>query len=166
MYRWCGEKGLPVTVHVQYDISDPKVKYPREDWYGGGMDPFERAVAACPDTNFLGHGPGFWATISGDGKETTSHYPDGKVVPGGKLVAMLRKYKNLYCDLSAGSGCRSMTRDLGHARKFCMEFQDRILYARDYFDDQHQKTLNSLGLPKKVLDKIYSGNALKLVPLR
>ena len=46
-----------------------------------------------------------------------------------------------------------------------MEFQDRILYGRDYFDNKHQEFLNSLGLPQEVLEKIYAGNALRLVPL-
>lgn len=41
--------------------------------------------------------------------------------------------------------------------------QDRILYARDDFDNQHQEFLNGLGLPPETLAKIYSGNAKKLV---
>ena len=167
LYRFCGEKKAPVVVHIDYDFDEPNARYPRSNyWYGGGIDPFERAVNACPDTTFLGHGPGFWANISGDENAETVAYPTGKVLPGGKLVTMLRKYPNLYCDLSAGSGCSSLQRDLDHARKFLVEFQDRICYARDYFDNQHQEVLNSLGLPKEVLEKIYSGNALKLVPLK
>jgi predicted TIM-barrel fold metal-dependent hydrolase len=77
---------------------------------------------------------------------------------------MLRKYPNLYCDISAGSGCNALSRDPEFAIKFLTEFQDRVLYARDYFDNIHQEFLNGLGLPKEVLEKIYSGNALKLVP--
>jgi predicted TIM-barrel fold metal-dependent hydrolase len=46
-----------------------------------------------------------------------------------------------------------------------LEIQDRLLYARDYFDNQHQDFLNALDLPADVLAKLYSGNALKLVPL-
>ena len=91
-------------------------------------------------------------------------YPDTKVVPGGALVRMLRKYPNLYCDWSAGSGRNAMSRDPAFGRDFILEFQDRFLYARDYFDNVHQEFLNSLNLPQDVLSKIYSGNALKLVP--
>ena len=165
MFRFCGEKGLPVTVHIDYEF-DTGVKYPRRNWwYGGGIEAFERAIRACPETVFLGHAPGFWAHISGDGQFDKTPYPTGKVVPGGKLVEMMRQYPNLYCDISAGSGLSALTRDMEFAVGFLTEFQDRILYARDYFDDAHQEFLNSIGLSDGVLAKIYSGNALMLVPM-
>lgn len=93
-------------------------------------------------------------------------YPKGKVEPGGKLIDMLRRYPNLYCDISAGSGCNALKRDPGFALDFLLEFQDRMLYARDYFDNVHQEFLNSLDLPSAVLNKIYSGNAVKLLSLQ
>lgn len=168
MYRFCGEKGLPVLVHIDYEF-DRGTPYPRPNyWYGGGIDAFERAIAKCPETNFLGHAPGFWSHISGDDLYDKTAYPKEKVQPGGKLIEMLRKYPNLYCDLSAGSGCNALSRDPEFAVEFLTEFQDRILYGRDYFDNIHQDFLNSIAdkLPAGVLDKIYSGNALKLVPLK
>ena len=165
LFRFCGEKGLPVTVHLDYEF-DKGTRYPRPNyWYGGGIEAFERAVKACPETIFLGHAPGFWAHISGDDQYDKVPYPKGKVQPGGKVVEMLRKYPNLYCDISAGSGVNAFRRDPEFAKQFILEFQDRILYGRDYFDNAHQEFLNSLGLPNDVLNKIYSGNALKLVPL-
>ncbi len=164
LYRFCGEKHLPVTVHIDYEF-DTGVKYPRPNyWYGGGIDAFERAVRACPETIFLGHAPGFWAHISGDGKHDKEAYPTGNVTPGGKLVVMLRQYENLYCDWSAGSGANALKRDPDFAKDFVLEFQDRLLYARDTFDNQHQEFLNGLGLPAAVLAKVYALNALKLVP--
>ncbi len=164
MFRFCGEKGLPVTVHLDYEF-DHGVTYPRPNyWYGGGIEAFERAVAQCPETNFLGHAPGFWAHISkGYTPEKDGPYPTGKVTPGGKVEEMLEKYPNLYCDMSAGSGCNAFSRDPEFAKKFLITWQDRILYARDYFDNIHQEFLNSLDLPKEVLDKIYYKNALKLI---
>lgn len=165
MYRFCGEKGLPVTVHIDYEFPR-NVKYPRPSyWYGGGIEAFERAVRACPGTVFLGHAPGFWAHISGDDKYDKEAYPTGKVQPGGKLIEMLHAFPNLWCDLSAGSARTALSRDPDFAREFLTEFQDRVLYARDYFDNAHQEFLNGLGLPPNVLGKIYSGNALRLVPL-
>lgn len=65
--------------------------------------------------------------------------------------------------MSAGSGCMSLTCDPIFAKSFLIEFQDRIVYARDGFDNQHQEFLNSLNLRKTVLDKIYHANAEKLV---
>lgn len=165
MFRFCGKKGLPVIVHIDYEF-DTDVKYPRPSWwYGGGIAAFERAIRACPDTIFLGHGPGFWAHISDDEQFDKVAYPSGKVLPGGEIINMLRTYQNLYCDISGASGCNALKRDPEFAKDFLQEFQDRILYARDYFDNIHQEVLNSLGLTENVLIKIYSKNALKLVPL-
>jgi len=164
MFRFCGEKGLPVTVHIDYEF-DTGSKYPRPNWwYGGGIEAFERAVRACPGTTFIGHGPGFWAHISNDDLYDQVPYPIGKVVPGGKLPQMFRQYPNLYADLSAGSGLNALTRDSPFAREFLLEFQDRLLYGRDCFDNRMQEFLNSLGLPQETLTKIYAGNALRLVP--
>ncbi len=165
MFRFCGTKGLPVTVHIDYEFCEGN-NYPRPSWwYGGGIEAFERAVKACPDTIFLGHAPGFWAHISGDDQFDINPYPIGEVVPGGTLIRMLREYPNLYCDISAGSGLNALSRDREFGKEFILEFQDRILYGRDFFENTHQEYLNSLGLPTEVLSKIYSGNALKLVPL-
>ncbi len=166
MYRFCGERKIPVVLHLDYAL-ETKTRYPRPDWwYGGGIEALERALKICPETIFIGHGPGFWAHISADDKWSKEYYPQGKVIEGGKLPLLLRKYRNLYCDLSAGSGWNALHRDLDFARDFLLEFQDRILYGRDYFDNRHQELLNSLSLPGEVLAKIYHRNALKLVPLK
>lgn len=165
LYRFCGERKLPVLVHIDYEF-DSGVKYPRPNyWYGGGIEAFERAVKACPETIFIGHAPGFWAHISGDDKYLTDAYPTGPVVPGGKVVEMLEKYPNLYCDMSAGSGCNALSRDVEFTKAFLVKFQDRIMYGRDYFDNIHQELLDTLGLPQSVMDKIYYGNALSLVSI-
>ncbi|MCM8822821.1 MAG: amidohydrolase [Candidatus Omnitrophica bacterium] len=166
MFRFCGEKGLPVVVHIDYEF-DTGSNYPRPSyWYGGGIEAFERAISKCPETNFLGHGPGFWAHISGDDKFDKEVYPAGKVKEGGKIIEMLHKYPNLYCDLSAGSGLNAIKRDVEFGKKFLVEFQDRILFARDYFDSLHREFLESLDLDSAVVEKIYYKNALKLVPLK
>ncbi|MCL5283149.1 MAG: amidohydrolase [Armatimonadetes bacterium] len=165
MFRFCGEKGLPVIVHIDYEL-ETKLKYPRSSyWYGGGIEALERAIQLCPETQFLGHAPGFWSHISGDDQYKKAAYPTGKVLPGSKVVDMLCRYPNLYCDVSAGSGHNALARDPDFAKQFLLEFQDRILYGRDNFDNVHQEFINSLGLPEEVLSKIYSENALKLVPL-
>jgi predicted TIM-barrel fold metal-dependent hydrolase len=166
MFRFCGENGLPVTVHIDYEI-DIGAKYPRPNWwYGGGIETFERAIRACPETRFIGHAPGFWSHISNDGQFDQVSYPKGEIVPGGQVVRMLRQYPNLYADLSAGSALNALTRDPAFAKEFLIEFQDRLLYGRDCFDNQLQEFLATLGLPGEALDKIYAANALKLVAQR
>ncbi|MFP4382630.1 MAG: amidohydrolase family protein, partial [Spirochaetia bacterium] len=163
LFRYCGEAGLPVVLHIDYEI--PKENpFPRPNyWYGGGIEAFERALASCPDTKFLGHAPGFWAHIANDGAWLTTSYPEGKVEAAGKVQEMLRKYPNLFGDLSAGSGLNALTRDPEHAKLFIEEFQDRLLFARDFFDGRLLEFLNELGLPGDIRDKIFYKNAEKLI---
>lgn len=162
MYKACGELGLPVVVHIDYEIPATHPWPWNSYWYGGGIEAFERAVAACPDTVFLGHAPGFWAHISGDNRFSDESYPEGQVQPGGKVTEMLRKYPNLYCDLSAGSGLNALARDPEHAMQFIDEFQDRMLFARDYFDSRLMDFLDSLELSDAVRSKIYFENSVGL----
>jgi len=166
MFRFCGKKCLPVLVHIDYEF-DTGVTFPRPSyWYGGGIDSFERAVQLCPETNFIGHAPGFWSHISGDDQFDKDPYCPNKVVAGGKVIEMLRKYPNLYGDLSADSGWNALHRDPEFAKQFLTEFQDRILYGRDDFSNKLQDFLNSLDLPQSILDKIYFGNAFRLIPFK
>jgi len=163
MYRWCGENGLPVTLHFDYPHSTGHM-FPRPNWwYGGDIDTLERMLRLCPETNFLGHAPGFWCHISNDDEGVTSGYPSGPVIEGGRLEQLLDKYPNLYCDCSAGSCHNALSRDLDYTKKLILAHPDRFLYARDYFDNEHQKLFNSLGLPQNVLEMIYHENAERLV---
>lgn len=164
-FQACGEMGLPVTVHLDYEFDRPENHPWPNFWYGGGIEAFGRAVAKCPETIFMGHAPGFWAHISGDDQFDKVAYPEGPVAPGGELQKLLDRYNNLYCDISAGSGCNALSRDPEHAVKFINKYQDRIVYARDYFDDRHKVFLDSIELTQEVRDKIFYKNALKLVPL-
>ncbi|MBN1874827.1 MAG: amidohydrolase family protein [Anaerolineae bacterium] len=165
MFRFCGEKGLPVTVHIDYEFDNER-SYPRPNWwYGGGIEAFARAVRACPETIFIGHAPGFWAHISNDDQFDKAMYPKGPVVPGGKLIDLFRQCANLYADLSANSARNALTRDPAFGKDFILEFQDRLLYGRDCFDNELQTFLNGLDLAADVLEKLYAGNAQRLVPV-
>ena len=57
----------------------------------------------------------------------------------------------------------ALKRDKVHAVEFLTEFQDRIVYARDNFTNNHQEFLNSLDLPESILSKIYHKNAESLI---
>lgn len=165
LWKTAGELGLPVLVHLDYCLPQP-TNYPRPDyWYGGGIFAFERAIAACPGTNFIGHAPGFWCHISNDDLGLTTSYPKGPVIPGGEIERMLDTYPNFYCDMSAGSGCNALSRDKEFTRKFLIKYADRVCYGRDFFDNIHQELIASLNLPQDVLDKIYYQNAVKLLGL-
>ena len=162
MYRFCGENGLPVLMHFDYELGGGSHPWPNY-WYGGGIDALERTLTLCPETNFIGHAPGFWAHISNDELYKTESYPKAPVIPGGKIEVLLEKYPNLYCDISAGSGFNALNRDHDFAVKFLETWQDRVLFGRDYYDNVHQTLLDNLPLPTLVLEKIYSGNALHIL---
>ena len=165
LYRACGEMGLPITIHLSYPAQSIQGRpmYPRPDyWYGGSIEALERALVACPETRFIGHAT-FWSHISGDDEYRKGGYPDLPVLPGGKVPEMLRKYDNLYADLSAGSGYTAISRDRPFGRQFLIDFQDRLLFARDYFDTRLMDYLKELELPEEAFEKIAYKNAQKLV---
>lgn len=164
LYEVCGKMKIPVVVHIDYTVPLGTGEYPRSNyWYGGGIEPFERAVQKCPETVFIGHGPGFWGHISKDEKYLGTYYPEGPVVPGGELYRLLRDYPNLYADLSADSALNGLSRDARVGKEFLLEFQDRLLFARDCFSRSLKELLESYSLPQAVMEKILSGNASTLL---
>ena len=164
MFQFCGEKKLPVTIHLQDNLRELNQKYPRSSyWYGGNIDTLERALQLCGETIFIGHAMAFWSQISKDREAYTEYYPEGPVIPGGRLQELLIKYPNLYCDMSAGSGLLSLQRDINYTIEFFDEFQDRLLFGRDTFDNKLQEFINSLNLSDQILDKVYAGNIEKLL---
>lgn len=164
LFRTAGELNMPVTLHMQYD-TQKSYKDPWGEWWGGSIHTLENILRECPQTNFLGHAPGFWIHISGDDLWKKKTYPDlsDPVLPGGDVVRLLRTYPNLYCDISSGSGLEALSRDKEFTRNFVLEFQDRILFARDYFDSSHEALIESLLLPEDVKEKLYYKNAEALV---
>ncbi len=166
MYRYCGRLGLPVTFHLECSESvlEDESKGPESwpAWYGGDISVVENMCRLCPDTQFLGHAPGFWREVSGDAAQDPERYPKGPVTPGGRLPDLMRKYPNLNCDLSAGSAMTALNRDLAFTREFFLEFQDRLAFARDDFGRQQLDLLDKLDLSEDILAKILHGNAERL----
>lgn len=164
LYRFCGEYGLPVTLHFDNATAQQTgVEFPRRSWwYGGDIDTLERVLKLCPETNFLGHAPGFWCHISNDDLGVTDAYPTGPVIPGGKIERLLEKYPNLYLDTSAGSARTALMRDPAYTKKLMETFPDRFVYARDNFDNKLSPYIDSLGLKDEILEAFYHGNAERL----
>jgi hypothetical protein len=164
LFRRAGKLGCPVLFHIDIPYRpDGKGGVAYEPyWYGGTIENVERVLAACPETAFVGHAPGFWREISGDADRDGKVYPDGLVAAGGRLIRVLQTYPNLYADLSAGSGRFALQRDPAHARKFLNQFADRLLFGRDYYGKDLHEFLGTLDLAKDVHDKIYFQNALRL----
>lgn len=127
LFRGCEEAGLPLTFHIAVNLG----------WRYGivdepGMPELEICLQRFPKLRFFGHSQAFWSEIStyADWDERTG-YPSGKIEQEGRIQELMRKYPNLYCDISAGSGRRALDRDHEHAGKFLTEFQDRVLFGMD-----------------------------------
>ena len=164
LYNACAEMKLPITIHLDYPINHGRGNYPRPNyWYGGSIEAFERAIVACPETTFIGHAPGFWAHISGDDLYDKESYPRAPVLPGGKLWDLMRQNDNLWADLSAGSALNALKREPEIGKKFLVEFQDKLLWGRDYFDTALMDFFQGLSLPADAYDKITHRNALRIL---
>ena len=169
LFSFCEELDMPVTIHI---APEPEGYYGIIDEIG--LPRLEKVLKAHPKLKIFGHSQCFWSEISENTPETRSRYPKGKV-QNGRLPELLRKYENLYCDLSAGSGANALMRDREHAAKFIEEFSDRILYGCDIcsplnafmFDlDKFFDTMLSDGsLSIENYNKIVRKNAVSLLGL-
>lgn len=164
LFRKAGELGMPVVLHldVPYLAGAEGTDYVPQ-WYGGTVENLERALWACPRTNFIGHAPGFWREISGDAMACGSPYPTGAVLPGGRVQSLLDTYSNLYADLSANSGRQALARDERHARDFLEKYSTRLLFGRDDYGGDLLALLKRLNLPFEIWENIAWRNAKSLI---
>lgn len=126
LYRQAGRYGMPVL----FDMQDRPDGYGLRDAFG--LPRLERALQQCPETVFIGHGPTFWAEISGEvPPDNRSGYPSGPIAPGGAVPRLMRQYPNLWADTSAGSGNNALTRDPAFGLEFMDEFQDKLMFGTD-----------------------------------
>ena len=166
IFQKAGELKIPVVLHLDVPTRpDPETGEPvfQPLWYGGRIESLVNALNACPDTNFIGHAPGFWREISGDADDDSSNYPNGPITPGGRLFEVFDTHPNLYADMSAGSGLTALKRDPEHAVSFITRYADRLLFGRDYYEQDLHRFLQTLPLSQEVIDKIYWQNAERLV---
>jgi predicted TIM-barrel fold metal-dependent hydrolase len=162
VYEACEDVGIPLLFHIDNIRGKDQPGLPR----------LENAVRSFPKLNFIGHGPGWWASISGvsDQKELGG-YPKNAVAPGGAIDRLMDKYPNIYGDLSAGSGANAISRDLAFGRNFLIRRQDRICFGTDYLQPgQHVPQFELFDqlsdLPQTVQDKIFRRNAERVLGLK
>lgn len=172
LLRQCEQCEMPVIFHIGFKGGD----YGLVDEMG--LPRLEKVLQMFPKLTFLGHSQKFWAEISGDLKEEErGGSPTGKVVPGGRVVELMRKYPNLCADLSAGSGYNAISRDPEFSYAFIEEFQDRLFYGTDMCLPQHSLSpmlklsefLDDAVLNGKIsqaaYEKVSRLNAIKLLKL-
>ncbi|SRR5579883_381873 len=161
LYEVCDDLHLPVLFHMdeQRGMDQP------------GLPGLERVLKAFPNVPFIGHGPGFWASISGDvTARDMGGYPKGPVRPGGALDRLFQACPNLWGDLSAGSGAGALARDRRFGQAFLVRRADRLLFGTDYLkpgqDVPQFELLASFDLPPEVRARIERENAAKLLGLK
>ncbi len=169
LLKHCELCDLPVTIHIGNRYND----------YGVvdelGLPRLEHVLQMFPKLKILGHSQKFWAEISSDVTEKSRNgYPKGKVIPG-RVPALLKRYPNLFGDMSAGSGWNAIERDREYSWKFMEEFQDQLLYGTDicspkqtaFFRDGLANFLDESMEKGKISYKAYykicRGNALYLL---
>lgn len=157
---------MPVTIHIGNHRND----YGLIDALG--LPKLEATLKKFPKLKILGHSQKFWAEISGDcTEELRKGYPQGKVVPGGRTVELLRNYPNLLGDLSAGSGGNAIMRDPDFGYAFLEEFQDKLFFGTDYCDPRNEFPLGAFldeavmagNISQTCYNKVCRENALKLL---
>ena len=173
LMRQCEAANLPFTIHIgldggEYGVADEEI----------GLPKLEKALQKFPKLRILGHSQRFWYELSKYAyRDPDYNFNRGKVIPGGRVEQLMRKYPNLLCDLSAGSGYGAMTRDPEYTYGFMEEFADRLYYGIDICRaDQGDAPMTRLAkfLDDAMLEgkisydtyyKISRGNAEKLLGL-
>jgi predicted TIM-barrel fold metal-dependent hydrolase len=153
LFYHCEKCGMPLLFHIGPQIGG---------CYGIvddiGLHRLEKELAKFPKLIFIGHSQPFWAEISSDvTAENRNRYPKGKVSEG-RVVKLMRKYPNLYGDLSAGSGYNAVSRDPEFGYAFIEEFQDRLLFGTDICSPDDDRKL-SFWLDKAAGDGMISQKA-------
>jgi predicted TIM-barrel fold metal-dependent hydrolase len=194
VWRTCGELGMPVLIHVAdpaaffdpIDASNERwlqlYRHPNWSFYGPEflsreqiLEERDRMIARHPGTNFIG------AHVANEAEDLAS------------VAARMRKLPNLYADISGRVA--ELGRQPYTARRFFLEFPDRILFGTDrypgrpsqprykpyfkfletdaeyfdYYDHPFPPTgewkIYGIFLPDEVLKKVYAANARKLFGL-
>ena len=125
---------MPLTFHMAHK---------KNDCYGLiddlGLPRLEKALSMFPKLKFLAHSQTYWAEITSDVNDITRKgYPTGKIHPG-RGVELMRKYPNLYGDMSAGSGFNAITREPEFGYSFLEEFNERLLYGTDICSPENDR---------------------------
>ena len=118
--------GLPLTFHIGHRLGGCYGIYDE-----AGLPGLTESLIRYPDLIFFGHSVAFWSEISVmETADERIHLSAGKVKEG-VVPKLMRKFKNLMGDLSAGSGANALMRDEVYAVEFLNEFQDRLCFGMD-----------------------------------
>jgi len=170
LLRGCEKVGFPVTFHIatrEFNtyglITEP------------GLGGLERALQRFPNLILLGHSQGFWSEVGPNPGAERDGYPKGKVLPGGRVPELMRRYPNLWGDLSAGSGYNAISRDPEWGYDFIEEFQDRLVLGLDLCLARNIRIMRQIPfleeavqkgkISRAAFEKVVGGNAIRLLKL-
>ena len=179
LFKHAQAVGLPVT----FDGSDqPTGDFGLYD--DPGIPQLEHTLQRFPDLVILGHGLTFWSeigrldtpaqrktTFRPDGAQVGYQPPAGPIKEEGVMPKLMRRYPNLYGELSDASV--ALGRDPVYGPRFLDEFQDRILFGTDYCSvnmpfptmELILEWRNTRKITESVFNKIARGNAVRLFGL-
>jgi predicted TIM-barrel fold metal-dependent hydrolase len=173
MFKGAEAAGLPVTFHLS-----PFIGYSYGLVVSAGLPELEMVLQQFPKLKIFAHSQTFWAEMGANPTvEERMGYPTGKIQEEGRIPQLMRKYENLYGDLSAGSGCNALSRDPEYAAKFLTEFQDRLLFGTDNCQPKgHMIVMDILAkflldlrqkgkISETVFQKVARENAIRLLGL-
>ena len=167
LFAACEKVGFSVTFHMAPFIGE---NYGLVDL--PGMPGLEESLRRYPKLKIFGHSQAFWCEISEyAGQDLRFGFPKGPVKEG-RIAQLMRKYPNLYGDLSANSGYNAISRDRAYGVKFLTEFQDRLMFGMDICAPNafisplpgYLKELRDRGeITKEVFEKIAFRNAQRIL---
>ncbi|MFO7948313.1 MAG: amidohydrolase family protein [Armatimonadota bacterium] len=182
LFRHAEEVGFPVTFDGSDQISGDFGLYDDP-----GLPQLEHTLQRFPELIILGHGPVFWSEIApldtpgsrgylfhpDGGQVGPPSPPSGPVEEEGAVPKLLRKYPNLYGDLSDFSPYNALSRDPEYGPKFLTEFQDRLLYGTDIVGPNTPLPMADLliewrddgKITEEVFTKVARENAITLLDL-
>lgn len=170
LFKHVQDVGFPLTFHIAPQIGGAYGLYDDP-----GLPQLERSLQIFPKLRFLAHSQPFWAEIGQ--LETPADrygYPKYPVKKEGVVPKLMRRYPNLYGDLSANSGYNALARDPEYAVQFLTEFQDRLLFGTDITSldtptplvDFLLSLYNKNKISKEVFRKIARENASRVLGLK
>ena len=181
LFKHAQDVGLPVT----FDGSD-QVGGDFGLYDDPGLPQLEHTLQKFLKLIMLGHGGVFWSEIGRlespaqrktvfrpDGEQVGLQPPLGPITEEGVVPKLLRRYPNLYGDLSDPYPYAALNRDPEYGPKFLNEFQDRLLFGTDIccadmplpMVDLLREWRQTNRIGERVFDKIARGNAIKLLGL-
>ena len=169
LFRHAQEVGMPVTFHIAPYVGGHYGLYDDP-----GLPQLEDTLRSFPTLKLFGHSQAFWAEIARlETPGERAAYPTHPVREEGAVPRLMRKYENLYGDLSAGSGHNALARDEDYAARFLDEFQDRLFFGTDIcapdtptpLVDLLYKLRDSGRISSEVFNKIARDNAIRVLEL-